>query len=110
MLFRSAKEELRITDQIARMGGEEFLIMLPNTPLDGAAIIITRLQRSLTKKYFLDNNDKVLITFSAGVAERTQGEAQDICIARADAAMYEAKQTGKNRVCKAPEAPREAKK
>lgn len=108
-LVRIAQEELRITDQIARMGGEEFLILLPNTPLDGAAAIITRLQRSLTKKYFLANNEKILITFSAGVAERHPGEAQDACIARADAAMYEAKQTGKNRVCKAPngaEAPR----
>lgn len=104
-LVSVAKEELRITDQIARMGGEEFLIMLPNTPLDGAATIITRLQRSLTKKYFLDNNEKVLITFSAGVAERTFGESQEASIARADAAMYEAKQTGKNRVCKAPVAP-----
>ncbi|HEY9099139.1 MAG TPA: diguanylate cyclase [Thiobacillus sp.] len=104
-LVNIAKEELRITDQIARMGGEEFLIMLPNTPLDGAAAIITRLQRSLTKKYFLDKNEKVLITFSAGVAERARGESQESSIARADAAMYEAKQTGKNRVCKAPDAP-----
>ncbi|MFP5417515.1 MAG: diguanylate cyclase [Gammaproteobacteria bacterium] len=109
-LVKIAQEELRITDQIARMGGEEFLIMLPNTPLDGAATIITRLQRSLTKKYFLDNNDKVLITFSAGIAERSRGEAQDACIARADAAMYEAKQTGKNRVCKAPNALRAPEK
>jgi len=104
-LVNIAKEELRITDQIARMGGEEFLIILPNTPLDGAATIITRLQRSLTKKYFLDKNEKVLITFSAGVAERARGESQESSIARADAAMYEAKQTGKNRVCKAPDAP-----
>lgn len=105
-LVRTAQEELRITDQIARLGGEEFLIMLPNTPLDGAAAIITRLQRTLTKKYFLANNEKILITFSAGVAERCPGEAQDACIARADAAMYAAKQAGKNRVCKAPHAER----
>ena len=101
-LVKVAKEDLRLTDHIARLGGEEFLIILPNTPLDEAAKIITRLQRSLTKKYFLDNNDKVLITFSAGVTERAFGEAQDAAIARADAAMYEAKQTGKNRVCTAP--------
>jgi diguanylate cyclase len=101
-LVRIAKEELRLTDHIARLGGEEFLILLPNTPLDEAARIITRLQRSLTKKYFLDNNEKVLITFSAGVTERKSGEAQDAAIARADAAMYEAKQAGKNRVVKVP--------
>lgn len=104
-LVKVAKEELRITDHIARMGGEEFLIILPNTPLDEAARIITRLQRSLTKKYFLDNNERVLITFSAGVAERMPGESQEASIARADTAMYEAKHSGKNRVCLAPDAP-----
>ena len=86
------------------MGGEEFLIILPNTPLDEAAQIVTRLQRSLTRKYFLDNNEKVLITFSAGVAERATGEPQEAAIGRADSAMYEAKHSGKNRVCLAPAA------
>lgn len=104
-LVKVAKEELRITDHIARMGGEEFLIILPNTPLDEAARIVTRLQRSLTKKYFLDNNEKVLITFSAGVAQRVSGESQEASIARADSAMYEAKHSGKNRVCLASDAP-----
>ena len=104
-LVTVAKEELRLTDQIARLGGEEFLIMMPSTSLDAAATIITRLQRNLTKKYFLDNNEKVLITFSAGIAERAQKESQEAVIGRADSAMYVAKQTGKNRVCLAPGAP-----
>ncbi|OZA21518.1 MAG: hypothetical protein B7X93_13685 [Hydrogenophilales bacterium 17-61-9] len=104
-LVAVAKEELRLTDHIARMGGEEFLVMLPNTLLEGATNIITRLQRSLTKKFFLDKNEQVLITFSAGVALRAKGESQETSIARADAAMYIAKQTGKNRVCIAPNAP-----
>jgi diguanylate cyclase len=103
-LVKIAREELRLTDHIARLGGEEFLIIMPNTPLDEAAKIITRLQRSLTKKYFLDNNEKVLITFSAGVAERIAGESQEASIGRADSAMYEAKHSGKNRVCLAPAA------
>lgn len=103
-LVAVAKEELRITDHIARLGGEEFLIILPNTPLGEAERIITRLQRSLTKKYFLDNNERVLITFSAGVAERSAGEAQEASIARADGAMYQAKLAGKNRVFLAPDA------
>ena len=73
--------------------------MLPNTGRDEAAQVVTRLQRSLTKKYFLDNNERVLITFSAGIAERTSGESQQTLIERADRAMYEAKHGGKNRVC-----------
>lgn len=103
-LVKVTKEELRITDHVARLGGEEFFIMLPNTAVKEAELIITRLQRSLTRKYFLDNSEQVLITFSAGVAERANGEDQDSVIKRADAAMYEAKQTGKNRVCLAPAA------
>lgn len=105
-LVNVAREELRLTDHVVRMGGEEFLIMLPNTALDEAIQVITRLQRSLTKKYFLNNNERVLITFSAGVAERTPSELQAALIERADRAMFEAKQTGKNRVCAAP-APQE---
>lgn len=101
-LVKVVKDTLRISDHVARMGGEEFLVMLPNTNLEEAAKTIERTQRALTKKFFLDQNDKVLITFSAGVAERVPGEPQDAVIARADAAMYEAKQTGKNRVCIAP--------
>ena len=97
-LVKIAREELRLTDHVVRMGGEEFLIMLPNTGLDEAAQVVTRLQRSLTKKFFMNNNERVLITFSAGVAERMSGEAQTDLIARADRAMYEAKHSGKNQV------------
>lgn len=97
-LVQVAREALRITDHVARLGGEEFLIMLPNTPLDGAVKIITRLQRGLTKKFFLDKNEHVLITFSAGVAERRANESREETIGRADSAMYTAKRSGKNRV------------
>lgn len=101
-LVKVAKEALRVTDHIARLGGEEFLILMPNTGIDEADKTVTRLQRTLTKQYFLHNNERVLITFSAGVAERAAGEAQEALVARADAAMYQAKQAGKNRVCRAP--------
>jgi diguanylate cyclase len=100
-LVNVAREELRLTDHVVRMGGEEFLIMLPNTGRDEAVQVITRLQRSLTKKYFLNNNERVLITFSAGVAERVPGESQLAVIERADHAMFTAKHNGKNRVCTA---------
>ncbi|MEW6590364.1 MAG: diguanylate cyclase [Pseudomonadota bacterium] len=104
-LVKVAKAQLRLTDHIARLGGEEFLIIMPNTPLDEAARIVARLQRRLTKEYFLADNEKVLITFSAGVAQRATGETQETLIDRADAAMYQAKQQGKNRVVKAAAAP-----
>jgi diguanylate cyclase len=57
-----------------------------------------RLQRDLTKRFILHNNERILVTFSAGVTEWAQHEDQAAVIARADAAQYEAKVSGKNRV------------
>jgi len=92
------RETLRPLDSIARFGGEEFIILLPETPLDDATKVLMRLQRELTKRIFLHDNEKVLITFSAGVTQMRPDEDQASVIKRADEAMYEAKQSGKNRV------------
>ena len=97
-LIKVIKEALRPTDMVARYGGEEFLLILTDTGLAEAMETITRLQRELTKKFFLHNNERLLITFSAGVALRAAGEEPEEVIGRADKAMYQAKQTGKNRV------------
>ncbi len=97
-LTRVVRDFLRPTDSLARYGGEEFLIVLPNTHLDEAQKTLKRLQRELTRQFFLHANDKVLITFSAGVAERALEETQAALIARVDAAMYRAKAAGRNRV------------
>lgn len=90
---------LRPSDQIARFGGEEFLILLPDTGLEEAVKTMERLQRELTKRFFLSDNRRVLITFSAGVSLRANGEPKEAAIARADQALYQAKRSGKNRVC-----------
>ncbi|RJG00045.1 diguanylate cyclase [Noviherbaspirillum saxi] len=97
-LVRVIKETLRTMDVIARFGGEEFLIVLPDTPLEEAVQTVTRLQRELTKRIFMHDNQKLLITFSAGVALRNDDEEQTDLIKRADEALYEAKRAGKNRV------------
>jgi diguanylate cyclase len=97
-LVKIVKETLRSMDVIARFGGEEFLILMPETTVEAAASTMTRLQRELTKHFFLHDNEKVLITFSAGVALRRPNEEQTELVKRADKAMYTAKQTGKNRV------------
>lgn len=96
------RETLRPQDTVARYGGEEFIILLPETPLEDASVALTRLQRELTKKFFLNDNEKVLITFSAGVTQMQPEDTQTTVIKRADEAMYKAKQTGKNRVVTAP--------
>ncbi len=97
-LTKVIREIIRPTDDVARYGGEEFIVMMPDTGLDDGVQVIARLQRELTKRFFLHNNERLLITFSAGVALRNPGEQHDSIIARADAAMYKAKLAGKNRV------------
>ncbi len=92
------KEALRPSDSVARYGGEEFVIVLPDVAADEAAGTVERLQRELTKHFFLHENERILVTFSAGVAQRGEEEPQEEVIARADKAMYQAKRTGKNRV------------
>jgi diguanylate cyclase len=93
-----ARECMRPQDTLARYGGEEFVLLLPDTPLDKGIEAMTRLQRELTKKFFLAGTEKVLITFSAGVAQLATDETGAEAIKRADKAMYLAKRAGKNRV------------
>lgn len=97
-LVKIVKSIIRSTDVLARYGGEEFIIILPGTKEDDAIEIIKGVQRDLTKNFFLHNNERVLITFSAGVAERFSNETVNEVLPRADAALYQAKQTGRNRV------------
>ncbi|MGE5470072.1 MAG: diguanylate cyclase [Bacteroidota bacterium] len=92
------RETLRPQDTVARYGGEEFIILLPETALEDAVLALTRLQRELTKKFFLHDNEKILITFSAGVTQMRPEDTQASVTKRADEAMYEAKKSGKNRV------------
>ena len=92
------RETLRPQDTLARFGGEEFIILLPDTPIDDAKKALVRLQRELTKRIFLTDNEKVLITFSAGVTDFRIDDNQTSVTKRADEAMYTAKKTGKNRV------------
>jgi diguanylate cyclase len=97
-LAKVARECMRPQDTLARYGGEEFVILLPDTALENGIEAIVRLQRELTRQFFLTGTEKLLITFSAGVAQLTPDEEGDSALKRADKAMYMAKRAGKNRV------------
>ncbi len=92
------KDTIRPQDTLARYGGEEFVILLPDTRLDNGVGAMVRVQRELTRRFFMTNNEKLLITFSCGVAEVIHGEPPAEALKRADQAMYLAKRSGKNRV------------
>ncbi|MDR0565289.1 MAG: GGDEF domain-containing protein [Azoarcus sp.] len=98
-LTSTVTETLRPQDVVARYGGEEFIILLPDTPPETANTILVRLQRELTKRIFCaPDSERLLITFSAGIALLAPDEDPEEAIARADEAMYAAKRAGKNRV------------
>ena len=97
-LAQVTRDAIRPQDTLARYGGEEFVVLLPNTPLDDAVSAMVRVQRELTRRFFLNNNEKLLVTFSCGVAELNQEEMPYDALKRADEAMYLAKRAGKNRV------------
>lgn len=97
-LVSTLRNALRPQDTVARFGGEEFVVLLPDTDLEEAKTVLVRVQRELTKHYFLHDNQKVLITFSAGVTQLPADETREHAIKRADELMYQAKNTGKNKV------------
>lgn len=92
------RDTVRPSDSVARFGGEEFVILLPETELEEALQVTKRVQRALTRRFFLADNQKLLITFSAGVAICGDDERRESVLGRADTALYQAKREGKNRV------------
>lgn len=97
-LVQSIKETTRPDDVVSRYGGEEFVVLLPNTKIQEAFEVLSRVRRNLTKKFFLHDNNRLLITFSAGIAQFQSGETQESIFKRADEALYRAKNAGKNQI------------
>ncbi|TVS18338.1 MAG: GGDEF domain-containing protein [Gammaproteobacteria bacterium] len=89
----------RATDACFRYGGEEFVIVLPNTNLDGARIIADRIQVSLDEKRIESIDHGRSATVSIGFSAWRKGDSLSTLLDRADRAMYAAKRAGGNRVC-----------
>ena len=91
------REELREFDEIGRYGGEEFLLLLPGTTPDTASAGLERLRLAIAALELLPQAPE-RVTVSIGLACIAPGEAPADCVRRADAALYQAKRSGRNRV------------
>ncbi|QDL56483.1 sensor domain-containing diguanylate cyclase [Rhodoferax aquaticus] len=89
---------IRNVDAMGRFGGEEFLLLLPNTHLTGARETANRIRQMLDENPLLYEGKTIAVTGSFGVAVFRADEGMDSLVKRADAAMYEAKRLGRNRV------------
>lgn len=90
---------LRKTDYIARYGGEEIVLILPETNTAQASTPIERIREKVQEKDFMNGNEPVKITISCGVAEvESDITNQEELLARADKALYESKNSGRNRI------------
>ena len=104
-MAKKIKNNLRIDiDTPARFGGEEFVIILPETPLKSASIVADHLREKLARRKLAhkgtdDTYGKV--TMSVGFTEYIFGENMEGLIERADGLLYKAKQEGRNRICAA---------
>jgi diguanylate cyclase (GGDEF)-like protein len=106
-----ARDTLRAADLVARIGGEEFAVLLPQTSMNAAQSLAERLRETVAgRAVSIGGGQIVSVSISVGVATmRQEGDDLAHLLSRADAALYEAKQLGRNRVCleKAPGTPKE---
>jgi diguanylate cyclase len=83
-------DNVRDTDVVTRYGGEEFVIVMPQTPVTGACIFTDRLRQQVEQN--------LPLTISGGVAAAVDGDGPQTLLSRADAALYSAKAAGRNRI------------
>ena len=98
VIGESIRKPLRPNDHVARFGGEEFAVLLPETSLENAITIAERLRERVCEAALGDINGQALpkVTVSIGVAEYRSGGSLEAMIASADVAMYQAKKDGRN--------------
>ena len=95
---RVLTESVRASDVVCRYGGEEFLVLAPETDAHGALALGEKIRAAATRRFFGDGAHAFPLTFSVGTAQLAEGESAHDMIARADQALYIAKEAGRNRV------------
>jgi len=100
---KTCQAQLRTTDILGRMGGEEFIALLPHTSIHHATTTAQRIRSSIESLIIGHNSECIRMTVSVGVSTFTPGEDMDSLLSRADIALYQAKAEGRNRVVSAPD-------
>ncbi len=98
IIANTLNSNVRETDMVARYGGEEFIVLLPETRLEQTMPLAEKLRSVIEETAFHFKGRRVVITASCGVAEVQKGDDDKSMFARADEALYKAKQQGRNRV------------
>ena len=102
---RVLRESVRELDVPARLGGEEFAVVLPNTTLDGAVRLAERIRVAIAEAAIVVGGNRIPITVSLGVAAHAENETLEDLMHQADRCLYAAKEAGKNVVVSGPDGP-----
>ncbi|HVX96419.1 MAG TPA: sensor domain-containing diguanylate cyclase [Polyangia bacterium] len=97
-ISQRCRQTLRANDVLGRYGGEEFVIVFPETTLEEAGVVAERLRAAVAGSPVEVGGDALSVTVSIGLAAHTSGQNRDKLLQRADAALYAAKEDGRNRV------------
>lgn len=97
------RDSLRVSDVLARFGGEEFVVVLPSTQLEEGLFVAERLRTDIERSTIQsENGDEISITCSIGLVEHPLDQPLNVGLKRADELLYQAKAAGRNRVCSQP--------
>lgn len=97
ILAKEMKSQVRQSDYLARFGGEEFILILPQTDLEQAEQALDKMRVHISQCPFNFQGKPVQITISSGIAQHSGEETSDLVLHRADKAMYQSKEAGRNR-------------
>ncbi|MBN7796121.1 sensor domain-containing diguanylate cyclase [Parahaliea mediterranea] len=92
------RQAVRKSDLVARWGGEEFILLLPETDAEGAVLLAEKIRRQIAGSTIDYGDASLQLTMTFGVAEHRRGESLDSCVSRSDEALYRGKREGRNRV------------
>ena len=98
IIAKSLQKNLRDSDFIARFGGEEFVALMPETTTSEAKVVAEKLRKKIEESPFNFKKEPVQITVSFGISELAEGESIEEVFARADKALYKAKENGRNQI------------